>query len=291
MHDQILKGHLLVLLLSTIANILNLCTSLAACIPQPDHGDRPIYNYTFSGLNNVVLSSAPDKAIQFGRALPCLLWQILNTPPHLGLVFMPKNDLFDAYMCVWVEETNVPKLASIPPLASDTEPQIGFHLSLPMGYVESAAYFCAANETIADFANAKGTYPPHPLKHKALTLPQLPNPAAAKVVTPREEAAMSAYFSELSKTNIQSCIDYFDVYVGDFITLHQGMLAMCLVSTQKLFHCIDTFFCPNDTDDRVRQEPNSIKKLRRGDAWFTYVKTILGWVIKSITNTIHLTKS
>ena len=59
-------------------------------------------------------------------------------------------------MGVWVEATDVPKFnLTIPTLASNKEPLIGFHLRLPMVYIESAAYFCAASETVANFANTK----------------------------------------------------------------------------------------------------------------------------------------
>ena len=144
------------------------------------------------------MRSAPGKAIQFGHALPRLIRRIVDAPPHIGLVFLSKTNLSDAYMQVWVQATDVPKIAfSIPPLVSDKEPLIGFHLSLPLGYVESAAYFCAASETVANFANAKGTYPPHPLEHKALTLPWLLDLAADKIVTPKEEATLAAHFAIL----------------------------------------------------------------------------------------------
>ena len=123
-----------------------------------------------------------------------------------------------------------------------------------MGYVESAAYFCAASETVANFANAKGACPPHPLEHKALTLPWIPDPEAAGIVTPKEEAMMVAQFATLSDHDIQSCVNYVDVYVGDFIALCQGTPAMCTASTQMLFHCINAVFQPNDTDNIVQHK-------------------------------------
>ena len=49
---------------------------------------------------------------------------------------MSKVDLSDAYMRVWIRLTDIPKLAFvIPPLSGDVQALIGFHLSLPMGYV------------------------------------------------------------------------------------------------------------------------------------------------------------
>ena len=100
-----------------------------------------------------------------------------------------------------------------------------------MGYAQGAAYFFAASETVANFANAKGAYPPHPLEHKALTLPWLPDPAAVGIVTPEEEVTLVAHFVTFSDHDIQSCVDYVNVYVEKFIALRQGTPAMRLAST------------------------------------------------------------
>ena len=47
--------------------------------------------------------------------------------------------------------------------------------------------------------------------------------------------------------------------------------------TRKLFHAIDELFHPNEKDDIVREEPISLKKLRKGDATWTTKKVIIGW--------------
>ena len=78
----------------------------------------------------------------------------MTADPAFGPVFMSKVDMSDAYMRVWIRLEDVPKLAFVvPPHVDDAEPLIGFHLSLPMGYVESAQYFCATIETVADMVN------------------------------------------------------------------------------------------------------------------------------------------
>ena len=104
--------------------------------------------------------------------------------PAFGPVFMSKVDMSDAYMRVWIRPEDVPKLAFVvPPHADDAEPLIGFHLSLPMGYVELAHYFCVTTETVADLVNgdwaAANTAPPHPLDSDAESPRRIPTVARA----------------------------------------------------------------------------------------------------------------
>lgn len=49
----------------------------------------------------------------------------------------------------------LPRLAFVVPLhVADAKQLIDFHLLLPMGYDNSAAYFCCATKTVANLANA-----------------------------------------------------------------------------------------------------------------------------------------
>ena len=49
---------------------------------------------------------------------------------------------------------DVPSFAFLIPKKTPSDTQlVGFHLSLPMGYVDSAPYFCMATETVANLAN------------------------------------------------------------------------------------------------------------------------------------------
>ena len=54
-------------------------------------------------------------------------------------------------MRIWVRLEDIPSVAFLVPKATPDEEQlVGFHLSIPMGYVESAAFFCATTETVKD---------------------------------------------------------------------------------------------------------------------------------------------
>ena len=71
--------------------------------------------------------------------------------PHLGPTFLSKVDLTDAHMRIWVSLEDIPLVAFLVPKATPDEEQlVGFHLSIPMGYVESAAFFCATTKTVKE---------------------------------------------------------------------------------------------------------------------------------------------
>ena len=65
----------------------------------------------------------------------------------------------------------------------DTKTLIGFHLSLPLGYVELAQLFCTTTETITyttnSYWNATSAAPPHSLNSVANTRPYPTEDAAA----------------------------------------------------------------------------------------------------------------
>jgi hypothetical protein len=175
---------------------------------------------------------------------------------------MAKIDLSDAYMHIWLAIADLPKLAFIiPPHASDPEPLIGFHLLLPMGYIESAPFFCALTETVADLINHSwalaGLAPVHPLEQ--FTRPPEPTPPDPTLLP----------------TPTRDPLAYIDVFVNDFLALRQGTLGQLPQARGHIFYSIDLLFRPNDAQHRHRKTPNSIKKLQLGDAnWTTYKKLL-----------------
>ena len=116
--------------------------------------------------------------MQFGPTAFRLLHEIVRADPALGPVAMAKVDIRDAYMRVRIRLADIPKLAFvIPPVPGDAEPLIGFHLFLPMGYVESCPFFCIFPENITDLANAweGNALQPHKLENLANTPPAIDN--------------------------------------------------------------------------------------------------------------------
>ena len=80
--------------------------------------------------------------MRFGKALYRLIDCILEVPPELGPAFLNKVNLADVYIRIWVHLEDIPSVDFLVPKATPEEEQlVRFHLSIPMGYVESAAFF------------------------------------------------------------------------------------------------------------------------------------------------------
>ena len=105
----------------------------------------------------------------FEKALYRVVDCILAAPLNLEPTFLNKVDLADAYMRILVRLKDIPKIAFFVPKATLEEDQlVGFHLSIPMRSVESAAFFCATTETVneqtLDTLSTCHNAPPHHLK-------------------------------------------------------------------------------------------------------------------------------
>ena len=70
-------------------------------------------------------------------------------------------------------------------------------------------------------------------------------------------------------------LSYIDVFVNDLIGLAQP--PSCQKTRNVLMHSIDKVFRPLHKDDHgFRQEPVSMKKLKKGDCFWTTKQIILG---------------
>jgi hypothetical protein len=80
-----------------------------------------------------------------------------------------------------------------------------------------------------------------------------------------------------------------DVFVDDFIGAAQGSTHRLHRIRRILMHAIDDVLRPLDSaDPPYRSEPISVKKLRQGDARWSTLKKVLGWLIDSVAMTITL---
>ena len=92
--------------------------------------------------------------MRFGGALQRILKQVLTADPRLGPVYISKVDLADSYMRLWESMEDFPSVASLIPKKNTSETQlVRFHLLLPIGYIDSAPYFCKAAETVTNITN------------------------------------------------------------------------------------------------------------------------------------------
>ena len=92
--------------------------------------------------------------MRFAKALHFLLGHIIEAEPDLGKTYLSKVNRADAYMCIWVHLTDIHSMDLHVPREREYEPQlVGFQLSTPMGYVESAHLFWIETKKVKDWAN------------------------------------------------------------------------------------------------------------------------------------------
>ena len=58
--------------------------------------------------------------------------------------------------------------------------------------------------------------------------------------------------------------------------------------TRHLSRAINELFRQNNKDEIAREEPISLKKLRKGDATWSTKKVILGWKIDTVKQVLNL---
>ena len=108
----------------------------------------------------------------FGGTLCCIIRSVLVDNPRLGSVNLRKAELYDSYMQLWVRLKDTPPVAFLIPRKKHNVNQfVGFHIIIPMGYVDSAPCLCMYTETISYMANVsmddRHRSPTHPLEFLA----------------------------------------------------------------------------------------------------------------------------
>ena len=156
------EGHVTIFPLAAVRHLQKLWISPLATITQTGRKPRLIYDFSWSGLNELVQAAKHKELMRFGKAMHSLMDFILAADSVLGLKYLCKVDLADAYMQIWVHAEDAPSVAFIiPKEAADEEQMVGLHM-------ESAALFCIATETFKDreLATIYRLYqpPPHPLE-------------------------------------------------------------------------------------------------------------------------------
>jgi len=84
-------------------------------------------------------------------------------------------------------------------------------------------------------------------------------------------------------------LNYVDIYVDDFCNLVQGDAKRRRMVLRIIMETIDDVLQPlNPARSQTDQEPISEKKLRKGDGTWATRKTVLGWLIDSLEQTVQL---
>ena len=116
---------------------------------------HPILDFTWSSLNKVTARKASEKVMNFRGTLHRITRKVLTADPWLVLVYLGKVDLSKAYMRIWVRIEDTSSVDFLLPKKMPQENQlVGFHSSLPLGFVDSMSYFCMEIDMDTDITNA-----------------------------------------------------------------------------------------------------------------------------------------
>ena len=152
MRDFVEKGFWIVLPLEDAVGLNGLRLSPAGLIPQGDHQDCIVIDYTWSGVNEATSWLAPY-SIQFGHALQRILQHMYDADPRHRPIYMMKVDIAEGFYHVGLSPQDAPSLGVCLPPGMDGITLVAFLLILPMGWVESPPQFCDVTETVADLTN------------------------------------------------------------------------------------------------------------------------------------------
>jgi hypothetical protein len=288
--DIMRKNQWVILPADLVLHEPNLRLSPLGVVPQRDRRPRTICDYSFFLVTLETIPLAPSEAMQFGRALWRVLSAIHHADPRVGPVYLSKIDIADGFYRIGVNDVDVAKLGIVVPTKPGEPQVIGFPLVLPMGWMQSPPLFTAATETVADIANQA-------LQHSAQSCPYRLDVLSESVAPPplggppalTSPTADPVPHRRAPQGRPLPAVKKWDVYVDDFIGMVQGGWRHRRHVKRVLLHTLDRVFRPLDSgDSEQRQEPASVKKLRKGDATWSTRKVILGWIIDSIQLTLEL---
>ena len=300
--EMIGRGQWIVLPARVARTLPHLRVSPPGVVPQRERRPRWICDYSWSKVNDDTLLLAAAESMQFGQALDRILREILLADPKHGPVKLAKFDISDGFYRIGLNVDDIPKLGVVFPTLPGEEPLIAFPLVLPMGWKNSPPIFTTATETIADLANQRINSSSEPSPHHLDALAESvipPDPEVASSLNRVKSVLNSLNLPAPASTPIpvdrdsslptsQPPISMVDVFVDDFVGLAQTTPHSRRVR-RILLHAIDDVFRPlQPGDNPFRQEPVSVKKLRKGDCSWSTIKLVLGWVIDTTAMTIQL---
>ncbi|KAL3827591.1 hypothetical protein ACHAXA_002088, partial [Cyclostephanos tholiformis] len=248
--NMINKGQWIVLPYSTIRTLPGLRIS-------------PPVDYSWWNVNQETLLLAALNAMQFGHALERLLREILLSNPHLGPVYLIKQDISDGFYQIALNIDDIPKLGVAFPMASVAD-LVNAHL------------------------NAQLPQCPHHLDELVESIPS-PDPMV------RIHSPLSDVPRDPSLPFPSHPVAYTDVYVNNFMgAAQQSSKGSPDLENRRrvrchLLHAIDDVFCPLSLGDSpTHREPISLKKLQEGDCSWGTLKLVFSWIIDTVNMTLHL---
>ena len=153
-------------------------------------------------------------------------------------------------MRFWVRIEDVPSISLLLPKKNTSDTQlVGFHLSLPMGYIDSAPYFCMATDTVTDIANETIALREQANKHPLDLSTEAKSEDDAGAPTAKADASWERLLADQSS----AATTHFDVYLDNFISVvHGGPMERCSM-LRHLFRQIYQVFHPSEEADINRK--------------------------------------
>lgn len=155
MSDFADRGFWAILPYELVKDLPNLKLSPAAVKPERERRPRLLVDHTWHGVNQATEDFFAKEVMQFGRALPRLLFRIHHSNPAFGEVFLAKFDISDGFYRMATDPDQAPNLAVMMPRYPNEPQLIAIPLVCTMGWVNSPPTFCAMSETVADIANSR----------------------------------------------------------------------------------------------------------------------------------------
>ena len=280
------KGFWILLPYELIKHEPGLRLSPLGVVPQDGRRPRLISDYSYWLLNDETLKLAPEGAMQFGSAPQRMADDIMRANPKFGPVHMLKNDMSDGFYRIGITSSGSLKLAVILPAnLIPGQPQlVALPLVLPMGWTDSPPWFCAYTETVADLTNEdlrrNKRFQPHPSAELAGAADFKVEDAHATRTIPK------SHKNRLLKRPLRKV----EIFVDDFISMGQESPQNPLENQRAaLSHNIDKIFRPNrPSDSKYRKEPQSEKKMAKGNAAWHTMKEALGWHWGASSKTLQM---
>jgi len=255
-------------------------------IPHKSRKFRTILDLSFTlkngdqtiapAVNSTTEPTAPEEALgQMGSALPRLIVAMARCPDD-ATIYFTKFDIQDGFWRMINELGKEYNFAFVMPTRDDEPLQIVVPTSLQMGWVESPPFFCGASETARDVADE---YAEAPLG----TLPEHPLEGGTKLA----EEELQAMLDE-KPSDPQARLKYLiEVYVDDFIAAAQATSPEELKHIARaLLHAIHDVFPEGVFSDD--DQPVSVKKIKKGEAQWSVLKEVLGWLFDGKNKSIQL---
>ena len=227
-------------------------------------------------VNATTRPTAPEAAIsQMGSVLPRMIIAMAKCPEDAAIYFS-KFDIQDGFWRMINQIGKEYNFAFVMPTTPEEPMQIVVPTSLQMGWVNSPNYFCGGSETVRDVAEDYAEAP----------IGDLPKHHLEEGTTPsREERNKLVKANELEEHRALKYL--LEVYVDDFIAAAQARSPEELTHIARaLLHAIHDVFPEGllSPDD----QPVSIKKVLKGEARWSVIKEILGWIFNGETKSIRL---